>query len=134
MIPGRDSTKTTKRARELRQNATDAERKLWSRLRSGQVEGFSFRRQEPMGIYIVDFVCYRAKLVVEVDGSQHDEIEARRDARRDAWLESQGFRVLRFWNPDVLQQTDGVVEAIRLAVLAATAPHPDPPPQGGRGR
>jgi very-short-patch-repair endonuclease len=123
------------RARELRRNATDAERKLWYQLRRRQVEGFRFRRQVPLGPYIVDFACLSAKLIVELDGGQHGEDEnIAKDAKRTAWLNGQGFRVLRFWNLDVLQAMEGVWDAIAAALAESGAtPHPNPPPQGGRG-
>jgi very-short-patch-repair endonuclease len=122
----------------MRAQPTDAERRLWSKLRYLQLERLKFRRQAPIGAYIVDFVCFPIQLIVEVDGGQH-AIQERRDARRTAWLESQGFRVLRFWNNEVLANTEGVLETIRNFVLEeqhlarTKAPHPDPPPQGGRG-
>ena len=115
-----------KRARKLRRDATHAERLLWSKLRRHQVDGLQFRRQSPIGRYIVDFVCPAAQLIVEVDGGQHT---AERDAARTAWLEGQGFRVLRFWNDEVLKNIDGV---LRVIANAATPPLPCPPPQGGR--
>ena len=118
---------------------TDAERALWRLLRDRRMERWRFRRQEPIDRYIVDFVCFEARLVVEVDGGQHFEFES--DKRRDAYLHSQGFKVLRFWN-DVLVNRDGVyrtiVEALtrcapgsliqlRLsALLLAKASHPSP--------
>ena len=95
------------RARALRARPTDAERKLWEALRNRQLEGHGFRRQAPIGRYIADFVCFGRKLVVEVDGGQH-ATDKDRAAARTAWFESQGFRVLRFWNNDVLGNTDGV--------------------------
>jgi very-short-patch-repair endonuclease len=95
---------------------TDAELLLWLRLRGSQMAGHRFRRQVPIGGHIVDFVCLKARLVIEVDGGQHAE-DVARDAERTAWLESQGFRLLRFWNTDVLERTDGVVETI-LASLS----------------
>ncbi|WP_316976761.1 endonuclease domain-containing protein [Shumkonia mesophila] len=102
-------------ARRLRRNLTEAEARLWFHLRRKQLEGHRFRRQVPIGPYIIDFVCLAERLLIEVDGGQH--VEARkRDQRRTQWLESQGFRVLRFWNHDVLGNTDGVVETIRLAL------------------
>jgi very-short-patch-repair endonuclease len=94
---------------------TDAELHLWFRLRGNQIAGHRFRRQVPMGRHIVDFVCLKARLVIEVDGGQHAE-DVARDAERRTWLESQGFRVLRFWNSDVLQRTDGVLESIRASL------------------
>jgi len=103
------------KARRLRTYPTEAEKRLWTVLRRQQVEGYRFRRQAPIGRYIVDFVCLRRRLVVEVDGGQH-ATRGQADAARTAWLESQGFRVLRFWNNDVLGNTNGVVEAIRQAL------------------
>ncbi|MBL8513144.1 MAG: endonuclease domain-containing protein, partial [Betaproteobacteria bacterium] len=88
------------RARELRSNSTDAERHLWQQLRGKQVEGFRFRRQRPIGTYIADFVCLEARLIIELDGGQHAEQTAY-DAARDAFLCSEGFQVIRFWNGDV---------------------------------
>jgi very-short-patch-repair endonuclease len=97
-------------ARELRRDATDAERRLWSALRDRRLRGYRFRRQHPIGNYIVDFVCTRHRLIVEADGSQHADSDA--DRRRTARLESEGWRVLRFWNNDILANTEGVVLAI----------------------
>ena len=99
------------RARRLRRQQTDAERELWMRLRARQDVGVKFRRQYAIGPYVVDFCCLERSLVVEVDGGQHIE-QARRDARRDAWLKQQGFCVLRFWDNDVLKNMEGVLESI----------------------
>jgi len=99
------------RARGLRRQQTDAERELWMRLRTRQGVGVKFRRQYAIGPYVVDLCCLERSLVVEVDGGQHIE-QARRDARRDAWLKQQGFRVLRFWDNDVLKNMEGVLESI----------------------
>jgi very-short-patch-repair endonuclease len=119
------------RARRLRSNMTDAEKQLWWRLRMLKRDGFHFRRQVPINHLIVDFACYSARLVVEVDGGQHNWDEGvRRDRARDAHLRSQGFRVLRFWNNDVLSNTDGVEEIICDALTRGT-PTPNPSPQGG---
>ena len=98
-------------ARNLRQNLTDAECLLWSRLRRRQVAGFKFRRQHMIGPYICDFVCPEAEVVIELDGSQHLDA-AGYDSRRDDFLRSQGFRVLRFWNGHVLSETENVIETI----------------------
>jgi very-short-patch-repair endonuclease len=110
---------------------TDAERKLWLALRAHRLNGLSFRRQVPVGPYIVDFVCHDARLIVEVDGGQHADSVA--DQRRDAWLESAGYRVLRFWNNEVLGNLDGVLSQIVDAAgtkeptpLPAAAPPPSP--------
>ncbi len=97
-------------ARRLRSDMTDAETRLWSRLRAHRLDGISFRRQVPIGPYIADFVCHRARLIVELDGGQH--VESASDAKRDAWLNAQGFEVLRFWNNDVMSNIDGVLEVI----------------------
>jgi len=119
------------RARALRKNPTDAERTLWSHLRFWQVHGHKFRRQQPIGDYIVDFICLEKKLIIEVDGGQHAEQEIY-DSARDAWLRAQGYFVLRFWNNDVLQNIDGVKETIFTAL--GTTPFLSPSPQGGRRR
>jgi len=96
-------------ARSLRRVQTPAERVLWNSLRSLQVGGSRFRRQHPIGNYIVDFVNLENKLIVEIDGGQHDENGVRRkDQKRTQWLESEGYRVLRFWNNDVLTNVEGV--------------------------
>jgi very-short-patch-repair endonuclease len=108
------------RARQLRANLTDAERRLWSRLRLKQIDGHRFRRQVSIGPYIADFVCLDAKLVIEVDGGQHND-STEKDARRTALMEAQGFRVVRFWNDEVLGNTDGVLDVIRRHLA-------DPPP------
>lgn len=103
------------RAKALRQQMTDAERRLWQHLRAHRFMGLKFKRQKPLGHYIVDFICVEAGLVVELDGGQHAE-QVAYDQRRDAWLLEQGLTVLRFWNHDVLQQTDAVLEQLRLWV------------------
>jgi very-short-patch-repair endonuclease len=98
-------------ARRLRKNPTDAESRLWLHLLQKQLGGFRFRRQVPLGPYVTDFVCQSEKLVVEIDGGQHaDKIE--HDERRSVWLAENGYRVLRFWNNDVLANTEGVLETI----------------------
>ena len=105
------------RARRLRRDQTEAERRLWSRLRGHQVDGVQFRRQQPLGPYIVDFVCLSHRVVVELDGSQHADQEAY-DDERTKWLKEQGFRVMRFWNDIALRETDGVIAAIQDALSA----------------
>jgi very-short-patch-repair endonuclease len=101
------------RARRLRRNMTEAERALWAKMRRRQILGFLFHRQFPMRRYILDFVCFERPLVIELDGAHH--LERREyDAERTAWLESQGFEVLRFWNRDVLLHRDNVIEIITL--------------------
>lgn len=98
------------RARKLRKNPTEAERKLWTHLRLRQICGYKFRRQHPLGPYIVDFACLEKKLVIEVDGGQHDE-QRLYDAKCDKWLEENGFKVLRFWNNQVLRDI-GIVRDV----------------------
>ena len=110
-------------AKRMRREPTDAERKLWSILRAKRLAGWKFKRQEQIDRYIVDFVCFGARLIVEADGSQHAESEA--DAARDAYLTGQGFRLLRFWNNDILTNPDGVATAI-LAALETPLPNPSP--------
>lgn len=102
---------TRDNARKLRANMTDAERLTWRSLRRRNFDGFKFRRQEPIGPYIVDFVCFPKKLIVELDGGQHAQNQEA-DAERTRWLNSKGFTVMRFWNSQVFEDTDGVLEAI----------------------
>jgi very-short-patch-repair endonuclease len=115
-------------ARKLRNNLTDAEKHLWYYLRNKNLEGLKFRRQVILGKYIVDFICFEKRLIIEVDGGQHVD-NKQSDIVRDAWLESQGFRVLRFWNNEVLENRDGVILKI-LSVLQPPPP-PAPPARGG---
>lgn len=96
-------------AARLRRDMTDAEKRIWEHLRNRQLDDLRFRRQATIGPYVVDFLCFEAKLVVELDGGQHNE-EA--DRARTTFLESEGYRVLRFWNHDALQNTEGVLETI----------------------
>ncbi len=109
---------TQRRARALRNEPTDTERHLWRYLRLRQLGGFRFRRQVPIGRYVADFACMDAKLLVEVDGGQHQDNDY--DVQRDAELKAIGFTVLRFWNNQVLQETEDVLEEI-LRVLETTA-------------
>jgi len=118
------------RARDMRSAMTDAERKLWGQFSRKRILGVRFRRQVPLGRYIGDFVCLPARLIVEVDGGQHT---AERDAARSAWLESQGFVVMRFWTGDVLTGIDGVVEAIQARIARILATPPPTPSRKGRG-
>ena len=120
--------RTRRQAHVLRRRPTDAEHKLWQALRSLKSLGMHFRRQGPVGPYIADFVWHAAKVIVEVDSGQHDEERRSDDERRTAWLELQGYRVLRFWNNDALQNSDGVMQII---LCALEDPTPDPSPQGG---
>jgi very-short-patch-repair endonuclease len=103
----------TNLARNLRRRQSDAERNLWSRLRDGRLNGIKFRRQQPVGDYIVDFISFGRKLIVEVDGGQHGEPQAvKRDQERTSYLQSKGYRVMRFWDNDVLQNVEGVMHVI----------------------
>jgi very-short-patch-repair endonuclease len=117
------------RSRQLRATMTDAERKLWSVLRNEQLEGLRFRRQVPLKKFIVDFACFEVRLIVEVDGGQHDE-ERAFDQARDRALREVGFQVIRIWNNDVMQNIAGVAEVI---LEAARHPHPVLPPSRGEG-
>lgn len=98
-------------AKQLRTNSTDAERLLWSRLRAGRLLASKWKRQQPLGDYIVDFICFDSRLVVELDGGQHASNKDA-DARRDAWLHEEGFLVLRFWNNEVIGNLEGVLATI----------------------
>jgi very-short-patch-repair endonuclease len=120
-------------ARRLRREQTDAERRLWSRLRDRRLVGARFRRQHPIGSFIADFCCPEAKLVIELDGGQH-ALRLRDDQVRTKYLESQGYVVLRFWDNDVLTNTGGVLQRI-VGALAVTgsSPSPCPLPEGERG-
>ncbi|MHA6205397.1 endonuclease domain-containing protein [Dyella soli] len=117
-------------ARSLRAGQTDAEQWLWHHLRSRRLLGWKFRRQHEIGRYIADFVCPDAGLIVELDGGQHGE-QMIYDERRTLELEAMGYRVLRFWNNDVLKNVEDVLEVI-LEALARPAPHPNPLPDGDR--
>ncbi|WP_247594576.1 DUF559 domain-containing protein [Sphingopyxis sp. PAMC25046] len=125
------------RARQMRSNPTDAERRLWSILRAGRLEGLRWRRQEIIDDrYIADFICFEHRLIVEADGGQHGENAY--DAERDAYLTAQGFRILRFWNNDILANSDGVVASILDAIDSSSAqmradPTPQPLSRKGRG-
>jgi very-short-patch-repair endonuclease len=114
-------------AKILRKNSTDTEQRLWRYLRDRRIEGFKFRRQHPIDRYVVDFVNLENKLVIELDGRQH--LGNPKDKIRDEWLRAEGYRVLRFWDNDVFNNLEGVLECIRDALLT---PHPNPLPQGER--
>jgi len=109
---------------------TEAERRIWSIVRARQIDGFRFRQQVPIGRYIADFVCHEARLIIEIDGGQHDA-GSPHDVERSRFLEGQGYLMLRFWNNEVLANPEGVVTAI-AAALAAASPPPHPPPSRGR--
>ena len=114
------------RARTLRQNMTQAERRVWQILRSQRMTGYPFRRQVPVGRYIADFVCHEARLIVEIDGGQHDRASPR-EAERTGFLQNQGYRILRSWNNEVLANLDGVhqtiVEELGRITPTQTLPH-----------
>lgn len=119
-------------ARSLRSEQTPAERELWQQLRAKRFDGFKFRRQQPLGRYIVDFVCLAQRLIVELDGSQHAE-SADYDSIRDAWLQQQGFHVLRFWNNQWSTEREAVLEAVWRALHEELPPLPNPSPTRGEG-
>jgi very-short-patch-repair endonuclease len=127
-------TRDVDRARELRRSPTEAEVFLWRQLRSRAFQGLKFRRQVALGKYIADFVCLEKRLIIEVDGGQHNE-EANRqyDRARDKWLRSQGFRILRYWNNEVFEEFEGIAEAIWRAAKEAPSP-PALSPARGEGR
>jgi very-short-patch-repair endonuclease len=112
-------------ARRLRKNLTDAERILWKHLRLRQMGDSKFRRQQPIDPYIVDFVCFEKRLIVEIDGGHHSD-QPVLDAKRDEYLKSQGFSVLRFWNSEVLREIEAVKEKIKNALDAAPPPSSSP--------
>ena len=114
-------------AHRLRTNATDAERRLWRELRKLVLEGTHFRRQVPIGPYVVDFACMPPKLVIEVDGSQHGFNEnIDKDEQRTRWLSAEGYRVLRFWNNDIVRNMKGVMEAIYAELYGSIDADPKP--------
>ncbi|HEX9024438.1 MAG TPA: endonuclease domain-containing protein [Geobacteraceae bacterium] len=120
----------TEAAKELRKRMTDAESILWKRLKAKQLDGLKFRRQEQLGRFIVDFVCFEKGIIIEADGGQH-AVEMEKDEERTQWLNSQGYTVLRFWNNDILSNTDGVMEAIKSACSQAPSPRPSPTEERG---
>jgi very-short-patch-repair endonuclease len=110
--------KTTSKTRKLRRSATDAEMKLWFAVRDRRLAGFKFVRQKSIGPYVVDFLCRDRNLIIEVDGGQHAESES--DQVHDAYLASEGYRVLRFWNSDVLGNIDGILQNILAALNSSS--------------
>jgi very-short-patch-repair endonuclease len=115
------------RAAGLRQRQTDAERRMWMLLRDRRLAHLKFRRQLPIGNYIVDLICLAKGLIIELDGGQHNDNPG--DAKRTTWLESRGYKVIRFWNNDVLKNREGVLTTILLALKRT----PSPPEGEGRG-
>jgi very-short-patch-repair endonuclease len=118
-------------ARQLRKNSTDAESLIWNNLRNRSLEGVKFRRQQSFGPYIVDFIAVEKKLVVELDGGQHVTNKAL-DEDRDQYIETEGYRILRFWNNEVLENTEGVLERIRQEILKGYPLTPPLSPGGER--
>jgi very-short-patch-repair endonuclease len=108
-------------ARALRRDMTEVERRLWFLLRGRRLETHKFRRQHPVGAFIADFACVQHRLIVELDGGQHAEATVGYDARRTAWLECHGWRVMRFWNDAIFKTPDEVIDAIRTALTGAVA-------------
>ena len=121
---GRRLSKLRDRAKQMRSQQTDAEHRLWQILRAHRFAGYKFRRQVPIDFYIADFICFAERLIIELDGGQH--AESRRDEKRDAYLHSQGFRVLRIWNNDLFTNEEGVAEAILAALRSPPLPNPSP--------
>ena len=121
----------THKARQLRSHQTDAEMRLWHRLRGKQL-GIAFRRQYPVGPYITDFACTSLGLIIELDGGQHADAKDF-DARRDAYLQAKGYKVLRFWNNEVMDNLDAVLRVLWREIEASSQQHSpsQPPPQAG---
>ena len=123
----------TARAQVLRRRQTKAERLLWKQLANRQIAGAKFRRQQPIGRYIVDFVSFERRLVIEVDGGHHDEDDTRiSDEDRTSWFEANGYKIIRFWNNEVEKNLDGVLERILEALHAKPHPHLSPLPSRER--
>jgi very-short-patch-repair endonuclease len=127
-VTGTFKPRDTQRAKELRNQASPAERALWRVLSGRKLDGFKFSRQMPVGPYFADFLCREANLIVELDGYSHDT-RVEHDRRRDAFIKAEGYRVLRFSNDDVMRNLDGVAQTIALA-LDETGPPPTPPASG----
>ncbi|NJS15085.1 MAG: endonuclease domain-containing protein [Sphingopyxis sp.] len=122
-----DIEELQRRARNMRNNPTEPEKRLWRQLSNGQMDGHKFRRQQVIGWFIADFVCPQQKLIVEVDGDTHD---AANDRVRDDILGERGYRVLRVTNDDVMRNMDGVLRFLSEALRQAERPHPNPSPEG----
>jgi len=118
------------RAKALRREMTKAEHRLWAMLRGHRLANLSFRRQSPMGPFIVDFVCHRYRLIIELDGGQH-AIDTAKDINRDNWLRSKDYRVLRFWNSGIFENRDSVLQTILDSIAASSPPSLTLPLKGG---
>jgi very-short-patch-repair endonuclease len=116
-------------AKHLRKKSTDTENVLWKQLRAKRFEGFKWRRQEPIGKYIVDFVCYEKRIIVECDGGQHI-VQKDKDSKRDEWLKDRGYKILRFWDNEVLQNLDIVLDVIWKVLSDHPPPNPLPSMEG----
>jgi ATP-dependent helicase HrpA/adenine-specific DNA-methyltransferase len=120
--------------RRLRRRQSDAEEKLWLNLRNRQLNGLKFRRQQSLGNYIVDFISFDVKLIIEVDGGQHNEtVTTEKDEQRTKWLEGKGYQVIRFWNNDVLENVEGVLTKIKEILEIRSHPHLTSPVKGEEG-
>ena len=131
---GRGVLEQRKFAKQLRHRMTESETRLWRHLRAHRLNGEKFRRQQPLGPYVVDFVHFGARLIVEADGGQHND--ASRDEGRDAWLRAQGFKVLRFWNNEIMNNLEGVLVSVMAAMneVPLEVPlSPGPSPARGEG-
>ena len=121
---GRRISKLRGRAKEMRSQPTDAEHRLWQILRAHRFAGYKFRRQVPIDFYVADFICFRKRLIIELDGGQH--AENKREQGRDVFLDEQGFRVLRIWNNDLFTNEEGVMTSILNALQSPPLPNPSP--------
>jgi len=118
-------------AKKLRKSSTNTENFLWNQLKAKRFSNLKFRRQAPVGSYIADFVCFEKRIIIECDGGQHME-QREKDKQRDQWFHDQGYRVLRFWDNQVLQNLEIVLEEIYKTCMTTSSPLPDPLPQGER--
>lgn len=111
-------------AKKLRKNQTEVEKLLWYQIRNKQIGGVKFRRQQPIGPFIVDFIAFEKKLIIELDGGQHNVLKTRKqDQQRTEWLKKEGYIVLRFWNNEILENLESVLEEIRLALTLTLSPN-----------
>jgi very-short-patch-repair endonuclease len=125
------SNRLTDLAKNLRRHSTDTEQALWRHLRAKRLEGLKFKRQQPIGKYIVDFVCFERRIIIELDGGQHAQTQQKqRDEERDRWFKRQGYEVLRFWDNEVLKNTKGVFERIGAKCLKHPPLNPLPSREG----